>query len=60
MIYSLTAAAAAQTPAEIFQKMDSDRRARLAGIDEYSQMTTTLGMCTLEHFEKDPLDRRAP
>jgi hypothetical protein len=52
-VISLSAGALAQTPAEIFKEMDSRKRASLEGIDSYSEMKTMMGMCTLEHFEKE-------
>ncbi len=52
-VVTLSAGAIAQTPAEIFQEMDSRKRASLEGIDNLSEMKTQLGMCTLEHFEKE-------
>lgn len=42
----------AETPAEIFQQMDSRKRASFEGVDNFSVMKTTMGLCTLEHFEK--------
>jgi hypothetical protein len=51
-LFSVSADALAETPAEIFQEMDSRKRASFAGIENFSQMKTTMGMCTLEHFEK--------
>ena len=47
-----SAATLAQTPAEIFQEVDSRKRASLAGIDNYSQTKTTMGLCVFEYFEK--------
>jgi hypothetical protein len=51
-VFSLSMSAAAETPADIFREMDARKRASLSGIDEFSQMKVTMGMCTLEHFEK--------
>lgn len=48
----IPAAALAETPAEIFQEMNDRKRASLAGISEFSQMKSTMNMCTLEHFEQ--------
>lgn len=42
----------AETPSEIFHEMDTRKRASFEGIDNFSQMKTIMGMCTLEHFEK--------
>jgi len=52
-VVTLSAGAIAQTPAEIFEEMDSRKRASLEGIDNLSEMKTQLGVCTLEHFEKE-------
>ena len=52
IVLSMAADAAAETTAEIFQEMDTRKRASLASIENYSQMKTTMNMCTLEHFEK--------
>ena len=43
----------AQTAAEVFREMDTRQRAGISGIENFSQMKTTMGMCTLEHFEKE-------
>ncbi|MDH4054395.1 MAG: hypothetical protein OEW73_11260 [Gammaproteobacteria bacterium] len=51
-VISISADVLAETPAEIFQEMDSRKRASFAGIENFSQMKTTMGMCSLEHFEK--------
>ena len=53
---SLSGVAPAQTPAEVFAEMDSRKRASFNGIDNYSEMKTTMGLCTLEHFEKESTD----
>lgn len=53
VLASLSAGAFADTPAGIFEKMDSARRASFKDVDEYSEMKITMGMCTLEYFEKE-------
>jgi hypothetical protein len=49
---ALSLGAIAQTPAEIFKEMDSRKRASFQGINNYSEMKTMMGLCTVEHFEK--------
>jgi hypothetical protein len=51
-LFSLSAGATAQTPTEIFQEMDARKRASFSGVDNFSVMKTTMGMCSLEYFEK--------
>lgn len=43
----------AETPAEIFAKMDEQKRASYAGISNYTQKKTVMGLCTVEHYEKE-------
>lgn len=45
--------ALAQTPAEIFQQVDQRQRGRLAGIQNYTLKKSTIGLCSLEHFQKE-------
>lgn len=49
----ISAEAIAQTPAEIFNEMDSRKRAGISSISNFSKMTSAFGFCTLEHFEKE-------
>jgi len=42
----------AQTASDVLQEMADRTRASLAGIDSYSIMKTTMGQCTLEHYER--------
>ena len=51
-VFSISADTLAETPADVFREMDSRKRTSLAGIENFSQMKTTMGMCSLEHFEK--------
>lgn len=53
IVVSLSSTAIAQTPADIFKEMDSRKRASFEGIDNYSEMKTMMGQCTLEHFSKE-------
>jgi hypothetical protein len=50
---SMSMSAVAETPTEIRKEMDSRKRASLGNISNFSVMKTTMGMCTLEHFEKE-------
>jgi hypothetical protein len=50
---SLSAVAFAETPVEIFTKMESMKHASYQGIDDYSEMKTTMGMCSIQHYEKE-------
>ncbi len=43
----------AETPLEIFTEMSAKQRASLSSISNYTQMKSTMGLCTLEHFEKE-------
>ena len=52
-VLSLSAAASAETSLEIFQKMESLKRASYQGIRNYSEMKTTMGMCSLQHYQKE-------
>lgn len=49
----VSAGAVAQTPIEIFKEMDSRKRAGISSVSNFSKMTSTFGLCTLEHFEKE-------
>ena len=51
-ILSFSAGASAETPLEIFQKMADTKRASYEGIQNYSEMKTTMGMCSIQHYEK--------
>jgi len=46
------ASSLAESPAEIFAEMDSRQRAHLSDISNYTLMKSTMGMCTLEYYEK--------
>ncbi len=50
---SATAGAYAQTSAEIFAEMDSRKRASIVNISDITRLKATVGMCTLEYFEKE-------
>lgn len=47
-----SAGVAAQSPADIFAEMDSRKRASLAGVQNYTQLKSMMGICALEHYEK--------
>lgn len=53
IVFSLSTGAIAETPAEIFDEMDSRKRASFGDVENLSVMKTTLSMCTLEYFEKE-------
>lgn len=52
-ILLFSAGASAETPLEIFQKMADTKRASYEGIQNYSEMKTSLGMCSIQHYEKE-------
>ena len=45
--------ALAETPADVFREMDSRKRASFDEVENYTQMKTTMGLCSLEHFRKE-------
>jgi hypothetical protein len=53
LVFFMSTNAVAETSADVFEEMDSRKRASFNGIDNYSVMKTTMGQCTLEHFEKE-------